>query len=156
MESEMQIELLADRPEAIPVIAGWYWQEWGQHNPERPYAEFLDRVSGCVYRNHIPLAYVAMDSKRSLGTASLVECDMETHPELSPWLAGVYVDPRYRHRGIASMLVRKICAKADELGFAELFLYTNSADELYRKLGWVNLEQTNYRDKPVKIMKFQL
>ena len=35
--------------------------------------------------------FVATCEQTVIGTASLIECDMETHPEWSPWLASVYV-----------------------------------------------------------------
>ena len=31
---EIKIQFLADRPEAIPIIAQWYLEEWGHKEPE--------------------------------------------------------------------------------------------------------------------------
>ena len=61
---------------------------------------------------------------------------METHPELSPWVGGVYVIPAARGRGVASALIGHVMSRAEEFGIRDLYLYTNGAEGLYLKLGW--------------------
>ncbi|MDF1501040.1 MAG: GNAT family N-acetyltransferase [Anaerolineales bacterium] len=150
----MKIELLADHPEAIPVIARWHWAEWGHYNPEGSFGLVLEKLSQRVHRERIPFAYLALQKEIPMGTASLVELDMDTRKDLSPWLAGVYVDPAFRNRGVGSALVQKVCEKAEQLRFDELFLYTNTAYDLYKKLGWFAIEQEQYRGRLVSIMKY--
>jgi GNAT superfamily N-acetyltransferase len=49
-----------------------------------------------------------------VGTATLLAQDVDTEqwPELSPWLAAVYVVPEYRHRGIGAALVPALARAA--------------------------------------------
>jgi hypothetical protein len=35
-------------------------------------------------------SYICVDGKHLIGAVALVESDMDSHPELSPWLASVY------------------------------------------------------------------
>ena len=87
----------------------------------------------------------------------LVENDMTTRPELSPWLAGVFVPPELRGRGIGAALVERVVHEAGALGVPRLFLYIPGPGTLYRRLGWSVVERTLYRplwgDQEVTIME---
>ena len=83
----------------------------------------------------------------------LVAHDMETHPELTPWLAGVYVPAEFRHKGYGSALVDRVVSEAATLGIPELYLYTASAHDLYARLGWSLLERDDYLGQEVVLMR---
>lgn len=152
----MDIKLLADHPEAIPVVARWHWDEWGRYETDSSYEETLKSITEQQHRNSLPLAYIALVDGKPAGAASLVEHDMDVHQELTPWLAGVYVDPPFRNQGFASALVKEICLKAGEIGFKRIYLYTISAFGLYTKLGWSLFLEEDYRHRTVKIMALDL
>jgi GNAT superfamily N-acetyltransferase len=85
--------------------------------------------------DRIPMTVVALDDEgEPVGTAALTEHDRETHPELSPWLGGVYVIPPARRSGVARALVRHVMARAADFRIRDLYLYTNGAEGLYQKL----------------------
>jgi GNAT superfamily N-acetyltransferase len=98
------------------------------------------------------------DSAQPVGCASLVEHDMLTRPELSPWLAGVFVPREHRRRGIGAALVERVVQEARSLGVQRLYLYTPGFGALYLRLGWSVLERTFYRElwgnTEVTIMEF--
>jgi GNAT superfamily N-acetyltransferase len=148
----MDIDLLADHPEAIPVVAKWHWEEWGRYEADSSHKETLESISEQHHRYSLPLAYIALVDGKPVGAASLVEHDMDVHKELTPWLAGVYVDPPFRNHGVASGLVKQVCVKAREIGFERIYLYTISAYGLYAQLGWSLYLEEKYHDRPVKIM----
>lgn len=152
----MKIALLADYPDEVRTVARWHWEEWGHLNPNGSFDLTPEKVSKRVNRDRVPLAYLALEGGSPVGTASLVEHDMEGREDLSPWLAGVYVHPDYRNRGVASRLILRICDVAESFGLSELFLYTNTANELYGKLGWNEIREEPYRGRMVKIMRFEL
>jgi N-acetylglutamate synthase-like GNAT family acetyltransferase len=93
----------------------------------------------------VPTTVIALSGSRLLGSASLIAHDMDTHPELSPWLASVYVAPEYRRRGIGSALVQRIVAEAASLELDRLYLFTPDKERFYARLGWTVLERTVYR-----------
>jgi len=67
--------------------------------------------------------------------------DYEGKPELSPWLASLYIHPFYRHKNIAVSLINRLESEAHELGYTELFLVTEDAKNLYLQCGWIELEK---------------
>lgn len=93
----------------------------------------------------VPTTVIALSGNCLLGSASLIAHDMDTHPELSPWLASVYVAPEHRKRGIGRTLVQRIVAEAASLGLDSLYLFTPDKERFYTHLGWTVLERTMYR-----------
>ena len=132
----MNIELLADRSELIPQLAQLHFQEWGPLRPGETLERRMLRLRGTCGRAGIPMAVVATDGPTLCGSAILIGADMDTRPELSPWLAGVFVVPEFRRRGIGTSLVEHITNRAGALGVPTLYLYTPSAETLYsRRVG---------------------
>jgi GNAT superfamily N-acetyltransferase len=152
----VQIEYLADHPEFIPVLAGWHHQEWAYLRPGDTLEARTERLRAECGRGEIPTVFVALEDGNLLGSAMLIEHDMDTRMELAPWLAGVFVAPDYRHRGIGSALVRRVVQCAKSLGIKRLYLYTPSAERLYSQLGWSFLERTSYQGTEVAIMFYDL
>ena len=148
----MTIEYLADHPEFLSILAAWQHAEWGYLRPGDTIEARTNRLRGEGERGRIPLTVVAHENGEVLGSASLIPHDMDTRMELSPWLAGVFVAPEYRRRGIASELVRRIVAEAARLDVPLLYLYTVHSEKLYEKLGWVLQERTRYREHDIVIM----
>jgi predicted N-acetyltransferase YhbS len=59
----------------------------------------------------------------------------EEWPDLTPWLAAVYVMPEYRRRGVGAALIQAVVEKA-ALGVETLYLSTVGREEYYASLGW--------------------
>lgn len=96
----MNIAYLADHKNVIPALAQWFHQEWAYLHPGRT-PEDVERLIGeRANINKIPVALVAFEGNELLGTVCLKAHDMETHLDLKPWLAGLYVaEPSSRHWG---------------------------------------------------------
>jgi GNAT superfamily N-acetyltransferase len=152
----MQIESIADHLDWVPLIAAWHWQEWGDTDPLGSQAQWTQGLSERTLRDQIPTTYVAVEQGRPVGSVTLVEHDMEIRLDLSPWLAGVYVQPQSRRHGVGSALVGHALGQVQRLGFPTLYLYTHSARPFYERLGWEVLEKTVYHERPVTIMRFTL
>jgi N-acetylglutamate synthase-like GNAT family acetyltransferase len=95
---------------------------------------------------------IAVSDDELLGSASLIEHDMDSRLELTPWLAGVFVGPQQRRQGIGAALVRRVIGEATSLNISKLYLYTVDSAAFYANLGWLLLEHTAYRGKEVSIM----
>lgn len=147
----MRIVNIADHPEFIETVARWQWGEWGG-DPTDSLTARIASLRDQTDPDRIPTTYLALDDGEALGAASLVEEDMSTHRELSPWLASVYVAPVARGRGVASALVRHAVAQAATMSVARLYLYTPDAQGLYAKLGWQGIATENFEGHPVIIM----
>jgi GNAT superfamily N-acetyltransferase len=150
----MQIELLADHPEFIPLLAEWHYREWSYLRPEESLEGRIARLREYCGRREMPITYIACSETNLLGSAMLLPHDMDTRMQYSPWLAGVFVDPNERGRGIGRALTLHVMREAGTRGFPRLYLYTPSAEDFYPKLGWTVLERTRYRDTDVAIMVY--
>jgi hypothetical protein len=97
----MKIDYLADHKELIPILARWMHEEWGYLYPEHT-IEIRERlVAERSNKDRIPLTLVAIEDGKPVGTVCLMAHDMDTRPELTPWLASLYVEkksPPPRHR----------------------------------------------------------
>ena len=95
----MTVEYLADRREFIPTVARWHHTEWGHLRPGETVEDRAVRVERDCGHREIPTTFVALAGHQCLGSASLVACDMDIRPALTPWLSGVFVAPEHRRRG---------------------------------------------------------
>jgi len=96
------IEYLLDRQEFIPTLARWHHAEWGHLRPKETVEDRVIRRRLASGHRQIPTTFVAIADEQLLGSACLVRHDMDARPELSPWLAGVFVAPSQRRRGIGA------------------------------------------------------
>ena len=150
----MTIEYLADHPGALTTLAQWQHVEWGYVRPGDTAEKRATRLRGWSNRDRIPLTVVALEGNDVLGSASLIQHDMETRMELTPWLAGVFVGEAYRRRGIGAELVRRIMEEARGLQVPLLYLYTVHSERFYAALGWKLMEATTYREHEIVIMTY--
>jgi len=138
LDAVYRIEPLSRHSNLLKTIASWHWSEWGNADPD---ASLQNWVNGLRARSNpagVPSTYVAVSEQDGspIGSVCLVVEDMDTHPELSPWLANLFVAPSFRGLGIGTALTRHAMAKASETGVETLHLYTSTATSLYEGLGW--------------------
>ncbi len=152
---QVAIAPVADRPDLVPLLACWYWGEWGRLHPDRSLEDWIEMLRPRDSRDHIPMLFVAVDGETPAGTSSLVYHDMASHPELSPWLAGVYVIPELRGRGIGSALVRQVVAHAGALSVPRLYLHTDAAEGFYARMGWAAMGREIYLGREVTLMTIE-
>lgn len=152
----MEISSIADHLELLPTVARWHWDEWGHVDPDGSLETWTAGLAERTNRDCIPATFLAFEGGTPVGSAVLVEHDMETRRDLSPWLAGVYVLPAYRGAGVASALCTHATREAARWGFLELYLHTHSAVPLYQKLGWKGIGTEFYEGRDVALMHVEL
>lgn len=144
---------IAEHLELVSTIARWHWDEWGHHDPAGSLESWTAALAQRTNAAGIPTTFVALENNAPIGSTCLVEHDMLTRRDLTPWLAGVFVLPEHRRRGVGSALVTHAVEKAAAFGIERLFLYTNGAEPLYAKLGWREREHEFYEGRTVTIME---
>jgi N-acetylglutamate synthase-like GNAT family acetyltransferase len=153
--SKMKIIDLKFEPHHIPVLAGWHHGEWSYLNPNWPVEQREKDMRLHLTDNLVPSTFVALE-ERLLGSAAIVEQDMDTKPDLSPWLASVFVSPENRGKGVGSGLVMLIMEKAKEAGIPVLYLFTPDKEGFYQKLGWQTISKEIFRGHLVTVMQVNL
>ena len=151
----MRIEYLADHVFHLPRLAEWHFAEFGYLNPANTLERYVERLTAALQKSDLPTAFIALDDGSLLGSASLVRQTI-THPQLSPWLSSVYVDPQHRGRGIASALVGRVERAAAGIGFDRIYLFTPSSEKLYGSLGWELIEYSHHHELKIAIMSKRL
>lgn len=150
----LRIVSLTERPDLVPVVAFWQWKEWGE-----PRGRLLGSVTTDVTElvgSSIEAGFVMLDGEHAVGTACLTAADLDTRPDLSPWLASVFVEPSQRGRGIASALVRTVEQTALRIGYPTLWLFTWDTAPLYRRLGWEQVGVERHHGELVTLMRRDL
>lgn len=148
----MQIDFLVNQPQFLQPLAIWHHAMWGALNPQATLAGRIERLQQHIGTPAIPTTVVAFADDTVYGSASLVKNDLTTHPDLTPFLASVYVGEAFRRRGIASALVERVMMEARTLGVAKLYLITPDQQRLYGRLGWVEEQVVPYRGEDVTLM----
>ena len=155
--SFIDFSLLADCIEAVPVVARWYYDEWGHKAPNNSFEDTCKRVEGKLDRDRLPLHLLALDSGTPCGVAQLKIREMDIYPDKELWLGGVYVPPEYRGRGVASCLSDRVAEMAASFSGDSIYLQTERIDGgLYARLGWKPLEQVHYKGLEVLVMERKL
>jgi N-acetylglutamate synthase-like GNAT family acetyltransferase len=151
----IKISNLKDEPENLVTLASWHQDEWSHLNPGEDLTARIARMQDHLNDELIPSTFIAK-SDVLLGSAAIVYKDMETEPQLTPWLASVFVRTEYRKQGIGHQLVRHVMTQAQTAGIDRLYLYTPDQAGFYSKLGWSILEKRQHLDLDVTIMQVKL
>ncbi len=150
------IDLLGHHLDLVPLIARWHWDEWGGAYANTSLDAWTAQLATKTRTDGMPCSWVAFVDDEPVGSVVLELDGVEPRPELKPDLGGLYVLPQHRSNGIGSALVLACEAGAREFGVSELYLYTESAESLYTRLGWETFELTRFQKQPVAIMRRSL
>ena len=146
---------LKQQPQHIDTIAQWHHKEWSHFNPQENIAQRIQRMQAYLNDNFVPTTFLAIDGEL-LGSAAIVDNDMETRPELSPWLASVYVTAQNRNNGIGAKLVNHVIEQAKFKDINKLYLMTPDKKNFYQALGWKQIDEERYHGFNVTIMEVSL
>ena len=150
-----QIVALRDRTDLVPVVAKWAHEEFWSYAGRR-LEETRVLFTPVARDTWLPRTFVLMQENTPIGTASIVEHDLDLRPDLAPWLAALVVDRAARGRGHSRTLVKFIEDFARANGVETLWLFTWSAEGLYAKLGWRAVERLNRNGREIVVMSKDL
>jgi len=148
----MQIDRLYDHPAWIPTVAKWIYGEWHDIIAQTSLEAYTAHMGARVTRSGIPLMLVGILDGEPVGTASVVARDLAIRPELTPWLAAVYVAPEHREGGVGTSLVSHATEYAFSQGVGRLYLYTFDRESFYTRQGWAVLEKTSCFGRHITVM----
>ncbi len=155
----VQYSFLKESPQYIDLLGAEIYREWDSMYKfqGKTEAEVIDTVRSRAVTDRIPLTMIAHENGTLLGSVTLKTSEGDDFPELSPWLAGVFVLPSYRGRNIGWNLVDFAEQVArDNFGVKKLFLYTSTAENLYLRKGYRCFSEKMKDGKIVKYMEKDL
>lgn len=136
----LTIVRITERPDLLPLVARWLWQAFGR-SEGGTLAESEARVAACTAETGPGQSFVLLRDGEPIGTAGFVAHDLDARPDLTPWLAGVYVVPQARGQGHVRVLIPAVEAAARSAGADTLWLYTSKAERIYARAGWTTAER---------------
>jgi len=143
------------QPNDLPtfeLIAGWYLSEW--KIPVDKTIENLQTITAdhsqfqvLMTLDGVPIATGGVYNHVGL---------LDKEPRLKiyqNWLAKVYTIPDKRHQGYGALICNYIRDHSKKIGIDTMYLFTDTAEQLYKRLGWIEMERLNIGERNVVIMK---
>lgn len=153
----MELQLLAENEQALPIVAEWYFVEWGYLEECNSLVKVKESLADYLNTDKIPLLVLAAEAGEILGAAQLKYREMTIYPDREHWLGGVYVSMSHRGKNIAEAIIARIISLAEQLGVSKLYLQTEHLDGgLYVRLGWKPIEKVTYHGLRVLVMEREL
>ncbi len=124
--SKENIQLLEDTMNLI-------YDEWGKTFSSSK-EEKLNKIKGPILKDEeFPQIYLLTKNGENIGSFSILEYELEGS-DLSPWLACVVVDKKYRGKGYGGILLKYIKQIIEEK-YATIYLTTEHVG-FYEKIGF--------------------
>ena len=137
------------------IGAQWAFDDWKETDPNDDIQWYLNVYSeSAVDPLSLPISLAAVAGNDELvGVACVVLDDaLPDAEEPGPWVAAVFVNPKYRGRAIGKQLVNEAVRRARELGHSDVYLYTRNVAHWYETFGWERVRETYVHHKPITIM----
>ena len=138
MAEKAGIERITDLRD-LDLITDWMYQWWGR---KEHYSREAVRccMEHSLQTERLPQTFGMYRDDALIGMYQFTGGDLFVRPDIYPWLANVYVDPRYRKEGFGKILLDSVRGSAAASGLRELFLFTEHRG-LYEKFGWEYVEE---------------
>jgi GNAT superfamily N-acetyltransferase len=141
--------------EDIQLIADWYLGEWNI-----PMETTIEKIKKLSTNNYEFQVLMTFDNK-PVATGGLYNHVglLDKEPRLKiykNWLALVYTIPESRGKGLGALICRRIQNHAKDLGLKDIYLFTHTAENLYKRLEWQQLERLTLGGKNIVVMKKEL
>lgn len=134
------------------LIADWYSKEW--KIPVEKTIENLQIITSD--KSQFQVLMTLDDIPVSTGGLYKHVGLLDKQPRFkiyNSWLALVYTIPYKRRLGYGAMICRYIQDHAKNQGVDCIYLYTDTAEKLYKKLGWIEMERLQINNRNIVVMK---
>ena len=152
----MEIEFLKRNEAYFGEVSNILHSEWGSKREGRTLEDTKEKLKAFLNDDHVPIAIIAKENDELIGIYLIMETDPPNRKNLSPWFGGLYVKPVYRNQDIASKLIRHGLDLCRKLEFKKLYLCTPDKQLMYEKLGFKEIDHTDFRNEIVTIMMINI
>ena len=143
----MKILKIREHKELILQVAEWFHDMW-----EIPLEAYEESMRESLKKD-IPQWYVVVENGSIIGGAGVIENDFHNRKDLTPNICALYVDEKYRCRGIAGKLLEYICNDMKKTGIKNIYLITDHTS-FYERYGWKYLCMVQGDDEPEMIRMY--
>ena len=156
-KSTVDIRHLFQVPQVLPVLAGWFVEEWEPYYGPEGAGDAEADLKAAAGRERLPICLAALDADGGVtGTIALKAESVDSHRHLTPWIAAFLVAPEKRRRGIGSALIEAVESEARRLGFERLHVATDTAIGLIEPRGWRAFDEAPTLRGTVKVYALDL
>jgi len=144
-------------PQFLSVIAAWF-------HSQRTLGGFVGTLEECERKlaaqfesDDIPVTYVTLVDGVAVGAASFVYYEF-TDKDVArvPWLANVFVEPKFRRLGLGNELVAFMEQRAVEMAHRQINLFTVDKRSFYQRRGWCFEYKARLSGSDVDVMSLGL
>ena len=129
-------------PAFTAVVAERVWRAWWEADGV-PLAALRARLDESLGPNAVPTTFVAHEGARFRGCVALIASDLDQRPQLTPWVAALWVEPEVRAQGIGAALLAHAAEAAFVAGHAQVYLAAEAPlAPYYAARGWT-LSESN-------------
>jgi GNAT superfamily N-acetyltransferase len=133
------------------LIADWYLSEW-----KIPHDKTIQRLQIITADNSQFQILMTLDGT-PVSTGGIYDhvglLDKEPRfKKYKYWLALVYTTPDKRHKGYGALICNHIQDHAKQIGINTMYLFTDTAEKLYTRLGWTVMERLNLGERNITVM----
>lgn len=149
----LEMKQLSECPEHLQAVGTWIFSEWWFRVHKSP--EIICNILRThTEKDRVPYTVVALADGSPVGSCSVMQNDGVHRPELTPWVAAVYVKAPYRKQGIASMILQEAAIIGKRAGIQTLYIdCLETTARVYEKNGWKYLEHLIGDEKSVVLYR---
>ena len=139
----------------IDRIAEWYLEEWSI-----PKARTKIRLANHV-NDDVLVQLVLKEGNSIIATGGLysntgLSIIFPHYKAISPWIALLYTDKKNRGKGHGTLLLKALEEYALEFGITQVYLYTSTAEKLFKRNGYKQIDRIKYRNVDTVVMEKHL
>lgn len=121
---------LRDKPSLKNETAQWFHNKWGV--PKDAYLECMESY----LNNETEYGwYLCLDDNKIIGGVGVIDNDFHERKDLSPNICALYVEEKYRNKGIAGRLLEMVVNDLKLKDITPVYLVTDHIG-FYERYGW--------------------
>ena len=137
---KFEVSNLQNLSELKSIVADRIWNAWWRSHGHL-FQVVMDFFDDLPETRGIPFGLVAHDGGKYVGSVLGLASDLDERPELSPWVAALWIEPEFRGQGVAAALAKAALDEIFAIGHEVAFLCATAEKRLmYQKQGWRLIE----------------
>lgn len=138
---------LREQPEIKEKAAQWFSSKWGV-----PTEAYLECMNSFLSKETEYGWFLALEGEAVVGGLGVIENDFHNRKDLYPNICAVYVEEKYRKKGIAGHLLNMAVSYLKEHNISPVYLSTDHVG-FYERYGWefFTMVQGDYEEEESRL-----